>query len=175
MATDQVQHLSTSVPGEPGIVSDRIAKFSMVGVPLLSEGSTTQPLVMGENLFLMSKVYAGGGENTLHAHRNDDHAFFVLAGRARFYDQSGEPTELGPLEGILIPRGVYYRFESVPAENLVMLRMAAAEVDYFTLRQIEKRVAPDGSSLSSKDPRSRPGKAGLPPRHSGQLFGSAVK
>ena len=31
------------------------------------------------------KVYASGGENTLHAHNNEDHMFVILQGTAIFH------------------------------------------------------------------------------------------
>lgn len=139
---------------EPEILRDHLEKFTMRGLPLLSGGAVTQPLVICENLWLSSKVYSEGGENALHTHSNDDHAFFILAGRARFFDGDGGEIEVGPLEGILIPSGVAYRFQSVPPENLVILRMAGAEDDYYTLRARHQRFAPDGSLLDSKDPRN---------------------
>jgi quercetin dioxygenase-like cupin family protein len=142
----------------------------MRGLPLLSGGAVTQPLAIAENLFLSSKVYSEGGENALHAHQNDDHAFFVLAGRARFFDDAGGEIEVGSLEGILIPRGVSYRFQSIPPDNLVILRMAGAEDDYYTLRSGNRRLAPDGSLLDSKDPRN--GTPAQPVIERGEFFGA---
>jgi mannose-6-phosphate isomerase-like protein (cupin superfamily) len=165
-STEQIQD-----PAE--LLSGRTRKFSMRGVPLLAEGTTNDPLAICESLWIHAKVYAEGGENALHAHTSDDHAFFVLGGRARFYDGDGTVTEVGPFEGIAIPRNVLYRFESVPPENLVILRMGGAKVDWHTLRSMrDERQAPDGSVLDSQDPRNHPnaGPAAKPARQSGEFF-----
>ena len=52
-------------------------KFTMNGLQLLSSGQVTEKLVVGEHLWLHSKVYSRGGENALHAHLQEDHAFFA--------------------------------------------------------------------------------------------------
>ena len=153
---------------EQRILQGRMCKFSMRGSPLLLAGAVTKPLVICENLWLSSKVYCEGGENALHAHASDDHAFFVLAGRARFFDGNGDVDEIGALEGMLIPRRTLYRFQSVPPENLVIFRMAGAEADYFTLRAENGRHAPDGSLFDSKDPRN--GAPAQAAKESGEVF-----
>ena len=55
--------------------------FSMRNLPLLEQGTTYDPLATAENLWMSIKVYASGGENALHAHGGEDHAFIVLQGR----------------------------------------------------------------------------------------------
>ena len=100
-------------------------KFTMNGLPLLSSGQSTQPLVVADHLWLHSKVYSRGGENALHSHVTEDHVFFVLNGVADFTFGDGETTEAGRYEGVMIPKGTPYRFEARGDENLVMLRIGA--------------------------------------------------
>jgi mannose-6-phosphate isomerase-like protein (cupin superfamily) len=165
--------IERQVDGE--VVLDHLAKFSMRGLPLISQGTINWGLVDCENLWITAKVYCDGGENALHAHSNDDHAFFVLGGSAVFYDKDGNETAVGPLDGILIPRNTQYRFRSVPTENLVILRVAGAAENVNLIRQQAVRYGPDGSVLDSRDPRNHPGKAVLPVLGTGEVWGAEGK
>lgn len=69
-------------------------------------------------------VLAEGGENNLHYHANADILWMVLSGRARFYGPGDVVRgELGPKEGILMPAGARYWFESSSDEHLEMLQI----------------------------------------------------
>lgn len=78
------------------------------------------------SLSIVLKAYASGGENTLHAHHNEDHAFIVLQGSATFHGE-GEKVigKVGKNEGIMVPQGALYRFEAGTEEPLVLLRVGA--------------------------------------------------
>ena len=95
--------------------------------PLLKQGRTTTPLAATEDLTIQLKIYASGGENELHAHPDEDHSFIVLQGTVRFYDQDGEMGNLGPNEGIMLPRGCFYWFNATSEEPLVMIRVGTPE------------------------------------------------
>ena len=103
-----------------------VRKFGMNGLPLLSSGQSTKPLAAAEHLWLHSKVYSRGGENALHAHVVEDHAFFVLNGAAEFTFGDGNVVIAERYEGVMIPKGTPYRFEARGERNLVMLRIGAA-------------------------------------------------
>lgn len=90
---------------------------------LLLQGRSDTPLAATDALTLVLKVYASGGENEMHAHPQEDHAFIVLQGRAAFYGPSDEQITLEPLQGIMLPRGSLYRFHAVAGEALVLLRV----------------------------------------------------
>lgn len=67
-----------------------------------------------------------GGDNNLHAHSAEDEAFLVLTGRIRFYGRDNEVlAELGPMEGIAIPRMFPYWFESASDEVLTIFKIGA--------------------------------------------------
>jgi mannose-6-phosphate isomerase-like protein (cupin superfamily) len=69
-----------------------------------------------------------GGENNLHSHPGRDEIFFVLRGRARVYGPGDElVAELGPFDGVLIPRDFQYWYESADDEVLELLQVAAAD------------------------------------------------
>lgn len=76
---------------------------------------------------MVVKVYASGGENATHAHRTEDHVFFVLGGKAKFHlGRGGEDVVVvEKFDGIYLPQESYYRFTSVGEENLVMLRVGS--------------------------------------------------
>jgi mannose-6-phosphate isomerase-like protein (cupin superfamily) len=93
--------------------------------PLLSQGRTNKVLAQTELLKLRIKVYAEGGENGLHTHHDEDHAFIILQGQATFHDEAGNTTVVNKYEGIMLPKGAYYYFESSGDENLVLLRAGA--------------------------------------------------
>ena len=108
------------------IETTTVRKFGMNGLPLLSSGQSTKPLAAAEHLWLHSKVYSRGGENALHAHVVEDHAFFVLNGAAEFTFGDGGVVIVERYEGVMIPKGAPYRFEARGKRNLVMLRIGAA-------------------------------------------------
>jgi mannose-6-phosphate isomerase-like protein (cupin superfamily) len=102
-------------------------KFSMRDAPVLADGAWSKGIATTENLWLTIKVYAAGGENFLHTHQTEDHAHVVLQGAATFHFEDGSTCEARPFEGIMLPKGAFYRFEAHPGENLVMLRVGAAQ------------------------------------------------
>jgi mannose-6-phosphate isomerase-like protein (cupin superfamily) len=95
------------------------------------------------------KCYAEGGENAFHSHQSEDHTFIVLAGSAIFHQPDIESKELGRNEGILIPAGALYKFEAVPGEPLVLLRVGNQYKPVEGSGEIadSDRIAPDGSQL----------------------------
>jgi len=68
-----------------------------------------------------------GGETNLHAHTNIDSAWFVVSGRARFYDKGENVFELGKHEGVSIPKAVPYWFESASDEPLDIMHVTAGD------------------------------------------------
>jgi mannose-6-phosphate isomerase-like protein (cupin superfamily) len=112
---------------------------------LLSKGRSDDTIAQTDLLSIRIKCYAQGGENVLHTHPGEDHAFVVLAGMAKFFGKNGEITVLTRNQGILLPRGCFYKFQSCGDEPLVMLRVGA---------QKEKlpidRIGVEGNSLPGK-------------------------
>jgi mannose-6-phosphate isomerase-like protein (cupin superfamily) len=136
-------------------------------VPLLTSGRTNEVLARTDTVEVRAKVYAEGGENALHTHLDEDHTFFVLDGQATFYGPDGETAVVGRHEGIMIPAGAFYRFESTGDTNLVLLRFGAdVEAPEGTT---EPRVGIDGLPLPGKDPRNKQ----QSPEFSGRTFGEA--
>jgi mannose-6-phosphate isomerase-like protein (cupin superfamily) len=74
------------------------------------------------------QIVREGGENNLHSHKGMDGFWMVLRGRVKFYGPGDALiAELGQHEGILLPRGTEYWFESSGEEDLELLQMAAFE------------------------------------------------
>ncbi len=111
----------------PNVAIDKAVLFSMRNLPLLEQGTSYDPLATAENLWVNIKVYASGGENALHSHGGEDHAFIVLQGKATFTFGDGRTSVVGTHEGVMIPRDALYKFEADEAENLVLLRVGGGE------------------------------------------------
>lgn len=66
-----------------------------------------------------------GGETNLHSHSGADGFWFVLSGTARFYDSEHDLfAEVGPNEGVFVPRGAPYWFQAGD-EELRIIHVAA--------------------------------------------------
>ncbi len=108
--------------------SEEPTVFTMTA-KLPTQGRSDIPLGATGNMSVILKAYASGGENALHAHVREDHTFIILQGRATFYGIGNRTLAvLGRYQGILLPKGAYYRFEAGIEEQLVMLRVGAAEM-----------------------------------------------
>lgn len=118
---------SKVIERRPVAAADNAVVFSMRNLPLLEQGTTYDPLATAENLWLSMKVYASGGENALHSHGGEDHAFIVMQGKATFTFGDGRTQVVGVHEGVMIPKNVLYKFEADEAENLVLMRVGAGE------------------------------------------------
>ncbi len=132
---------------------------------LLERGRTDTPLCATDDMTARLKVYASGGENALHAHPHEDHMFIVLRGSARFFGPDGELAELGAHEGIMVPKGSYYRFHATSGEPLVLLRVGTPnqgpEVN-------PKRIDPAGEPMVGD---SKANKTVPVPFRDGEYFG----
>ena len=107
----------------PAPAIDDAVIFSMRNLPLLEQGTTYDPLATAENLWMSMKVYASGGENALHSHGGEDHAFIIMQGKATFTFGDGRTQVVGVHEGVMIPKDVKYKFVADEAENLGMMRV----------------------------------------------------
>ena len=110
---------------------------------LLEQGRSMDLLAKTDLMHAHIKVYANGGENGLHTHPNEDHIFVVLAGEATFRTGEEERQQVvGRYQGIMLPGGAYYWFESTGKDNLILLRVGAQipGTEYG-------RTKPDGSPI----------------------------
>jgi mannose-6-phosphate isomerase-like protein (cupin superfamily) len=91
----------------------------------LSTGRVNIDLAKEDVLWLSLKVNAEGGENAIHAHAQEEHAFIVMDGEVTFFNEHGEGKVLHKYEGIMIPKGAFYRYLNTGGENLFLLRVGA--------------------------------------------------
>ena len=74
------------------------------------------------------QVVKEGGENNLHTHTGDDAFWYVINGAVKFYGEGDKLIgEYKQGEGVLIPRGFKYWFESSSKEALEILRVTAKD------------------------------------------------
>ncbi|MDE3074955.1 MAG: cupin domain-containing protein [Chloroflexota bacterium] len=141
------------------------AQIFNLTTPYLQQGITSEERAHTELLSVLIKVYARGGENRMHAHMREDHSFIVLEGEATFHLDSDEHVRvLKPYEGVMLPRGTHYRFESSGEGNLVMLRVGAAPPG-----SPKHAVYPDGSQKTrDAEPYGRLERIEMPGRQFGQ-------
>lgn len=74
------------------------------------------------------QVVKSGGENNLHTHTGEDAFWYVISGAVKFYGEGDALVgEYKKGEGVLIPRGYKYWFESASSEPLEILRVTAKD------------------------------------------------
>jgi mannose-6-phosphate isomerase-like protein (cupin superfamily) len=121
------------------------AKVFNLRTPYLTQGRTTDMRARTDLMTVAVKVYAEGGENGMHCHTTEDHTFIVVEGQATFrVDTDDNVKVVNKWEGIMLPKGVYYRFESTGDENLVLIRAGATPAG-----QKNERLGVDGKPLPS--------------------------
>lgn len=126
--------------------------FFQLAARLPQQGRTNQVFAATPLLNVVLKTYASGGENELHAHTNEDHLFVVLQGAATFYGPRGEERVVRRNGGVVLPRGVLYRFIAHEEEPLVLLRVGAVhdlQADPLA------RVDPQGQSFDGYSERNK--------------------
>jgi mannose-6-phosphate isomerase-like protein (cupin superfamily) len=95
--------------------------------PELSRPKQMAALCRSDLMFSQVQIITEGGETNLHSHRYLDGFWFVLSGNARFYTTDDAVlAELGPHQGILIPRGLPYWFRSYGTEPLEILQVESS-------------------------------------------------
>ena len=117
--------------GEP---QARVFKYTR---PEMRSKKTFVKLARTDRMMAYVQVLSSGGENNLHSHGHLDGFWMVLKGRARFYGEGDKLlADLGPHEGILLPRNFKYWFESSSPEPLELLQIEAADIPMPDDRQI---------------------------------------
>src|SRR5574342_1093568 len=99
-------------------------KFSL-RTPYMKQGRITQLVAETENMWIHTKINYEGGENEIHSHLDEDHSFIVLEGQMSVFDETGREMKVEKYQGVMIPKGAYYRYLNTGAGNLVVLRIGA--------------------------------------------------
>ena len=114
--------------------------------PYMKQGRVTQLVAETENMWIHTKINAEGGENEIHCHRDEDHSFIVLEGQMSVFDETGREMKVEKYQGVMIPKGAYYRYHNTGPDNLVVIRVGAG-IKGKPQGGEEMRVRPDGKPL----------------------------
>lgn len=133
--------------------------------PYMKQGRVTQLVAETANMWIHTKINAEGGENEIHKHMDEDHAFIVLEGQMSVFDENGGEIEVKQHQGVMIPKGAYYRYLNTGEGNLVVIRVGAGVKGQQQGGQ-EMRLGKDGKPLVSGTPENR----NLPPIEAGTFF-----
>src|ERR1041385_1702052 len=102
-------------------------KFNL-RTPYMKQGRITQLVAETPNMWIHCKINAEGGENEIHTHLDEDHSFIVLEGEMSVFNEKGEEMKLKNWEGVLLPKGAYYRYLNTGDGNLVVLRIGTKQM-----------------------------------------------
>jgi mannose-6-phosphate isomerase-like protein (cupin superfamily) len=120
---DRVNHLQ-----EARVIMTQEPKMFKYQTPQFDGVKKSMLLCNSDLMKVQVQVVKNGGENNLHSHTGDDAFWYVMNGAVKFYGDGDKLIgEFKKGEGILIPRGFQYWFESSAAEPLEILRVTAKD------------------------------------------------
>jgi mannose-6-phosphate isomerase-like protein (cupin superfamily) len=146
----------------------RTALFSLK-TPYMKQGRVTQLVAETSNMWIHTKINAEGGENEIHSHMDEDHAFIVLEGQMSVFDENGGEIEVKQHQGVMIPKGAYYRYLNTGEGNLVVIRVGAGAKGQQQGGE-EMRIGTDGKPVVTGTPQNR----NLPPIEAGTFFAESA-
>ena len=121
-------------------------------IPYVKQGRTKRVLAQTPDMEIRVMVNAESDENEFHTHLDLDHTFIVLEGELTIIDPQEKKYVVKPNQGILIPRGAYYRYLVSAEKNTVMLRISAKVRDNKIKAFTKIRaVRLDGTELGSME------------------------
>ena len=121
-------------------------KLFSLRTPYMKQGRITQLVAETENMWIHTKINFEGGENEIHTHLDEDHSFIVLEGQMSVFDENGNELKVDKYQGVMIPKGAYYRYLNTGPENLVVIRVGAG-IKGKPQGGEDMRVRPDGKPL----------------------------
>lgn len=116
--------------------------------PYMQQGRVTQLVAQTDNMWIHTKINSEGGENAVHCHLDEDHSFVVLEGRMSVFDEKGDEMTLEKYQGVMIPKGAFYRYLNTGEGNLVVLRIGCG-INARPQGGEDMRIRPDGAPLLS--------------------------
>ena len=131
----------------------RSYKYSLK-TPYMEQGRVTQLVAETDNMWIHTKINSEGGENAVHCHLDEDHSFVVLEGRMSVFDEKDNELTIEKYQGVMIPKGAYYRYLNTGDGNLVMLRIGCG-IDAKPQRGEDARLRPDGKPLPSNSEENK--------------------
>ena len=144
----EVKSNNNHYSGQPGT---KARVFSLQDPPQATRMRSVVPLVKTDILVGNMQILNNGGERQLHSHTGMDGFWFVLRGRVRFYgpEQDTVSADLGPMEGIFIPRNVPYWFETIGEEQAHILQVEAVD------NRVENKFIAHGPRVEGSGPAPR--------------------
>jgi mannose-6-phosphate isomerase-like protein (cupin superfamily) len=138
--------------------------YKYVRPDLAGREKTTELLACTDLAVVAIQVIKGNcAKNNLHMHPSVDGFWTVLSGHARFYSNDDQlVADLGPMEGVVVPRGFVHRIESVGDEELEIM-------------QVEATAKPTGKEWKPGDPLLNKERIDIEPRREGQTSATATK
>lgn len=114
---------------EPRRLDRETFAFGYILPDELKSKRAVTPLVRSELMVAAVQLFTkGGGERNVHSHDALDGFWFVLSGRALFYDLEDRVIgDLGRHQGIFIPHDAAYWFECAGEEPLEILQVEAID------------------------------------------------
>jgi mannose-6-phosphate isomerase-like protein (cupin superfamily) len=155
--SDQIMEERTMDDGSPTqTAAPKVQTFSYKKPDNLRRGKGIVQLAQSDIIRGRVQIVREGGENNLHSHRGMDGFWMVLAGRVKFYGPGDVLIgEFGKHEGILIPRGAEYWFESSGEDDLEILQMAGFEKGVKTERVDAEPLKLEPGSVEITDLQKR--------------------
>ena len=97
-------------------------------IPEFEGPKKTWQVCQSDLMKVQVQVVKDGGENNLHTHTGEDAFWYVMSGAVRFYGEGDKVIgEYQKGEGLLVPRGFKYWFESASSDALEILRVTAKD------------------------------------------------
>jgi len=135
-----------------GISVARQQQIDVASDPSRGKWSSPFRLRSGNLAVGLMRVNKDGGENNLHAHPDVESIWIVLKGRARFYGMNDVlVAELGPGEGVAIPKGVPYWFDNTEEEPVEIYHITSRDSSIKDVHRVN--FAPYTDAQNSRGPR----------------------
>ena len=143
-------------------------KFSL-RTPYMKQGRITQLVAETENMWIHTKINYENNKNEIHTHLDEDHSFIVLEGQMSVFDEQGNEIKVEKHQGVMIPKGAYYRYLNTGPENLVVIRVGAG-IKGKSQGGEDMRVRPDGKPLIASSEENKT----VPPIEDSRFFADSA-
>ena len=110
--------------GQPDLSRQHMAKVVRYEKPQKERDRQIVSFARTDSMMVFMQVLLRAGESRLHAHPNTDSFWWVVRGKVAFFTTDHAPlAELGPEEGVLLPRDYPYYFRAIGDEDLEILQI----------------------------------------------------
>ncbi len=135
-----------------GITVARQQQIDQSSAPSRGKWSSPFNLRAGNLSVGLMRVNKDGGENNLHAHPDVESVWIVVKGKARFYGMNNVlVAELGPGEGLSIPKGVPYWFENKEEQPMELYHITSRDSSVKDVHRVN--FAPYTDAQQARGPR----------------------